>query len=75
MEGPLRRFATAPWLVLVEPDSRNGLDKRSAADGFQVRSVSRERFTQKLGKVAPRVMRELNRALAAVLAIEPDDLI
>jgi mRNA interferase MazF len=32
------RYAVAPWLVRLEPDAENGLDKPSAADVFQVRS-------------------------------------
>jgi mRNA interferase MazF len=28
------RYAVAPWLVRVEPDKDNGLDKVSAADAF-----------------------------------------
>jgi mRNA interferase MazF len=30
------RYAVAPWLVRLEPNSSNGLDKPSAADAFQV---------------------------------------
>lgn len=68
------RFAVAPWLVLVEPDEKNGLEKRSAADAFQVRSVSQERFARRLGSLAPRYLRAINRALAAVLALEAPTL-
>ncbi|MFU8858398.1 MAG: type II toxin-antitoxin system PemK/MazF family toxin [Deferrisomatales bacterium] len=66
------RFAVAPWLVLLEPDVENGLDKRSAADAFQVRSVSQQRFVRRLGSLSPTHLRTLNRALAAVLSIEPE---
>jgi mRNA interferase MazF len=34
------RFADCDWLVRLEPDATNGLEKLSAADTFQVRSVS-----------------------------------
>jgi mRNA interferase MazF len=34
------RYAVAPWMVRLEPDATNGLEKSSAADAFQVRSVS-----------------------------------
>src|SRR5919197_1006062 len=40
------RYAVAPWLVRLEPNAENGLDKPSAADAFQIRSVAQERFVQ-----------------------------
>jgi mRNA interferase MazF len=44
-------YSQAPWLVKIEPDKQNGLDKTSAADTFQIRSLSTERFIRALGKV------------------------
>ena len=35
------RYAIAPWMVRLEADMENGLNKISAADAFQVRSVAR----------------------------------
>ena len=40
------RYAVAPWLVQLESNATNGLDKPSAADAFQVRSVAQERFVR-----------------------------
>ena len=31
------RYAVAPWMVRLEPDATNGLEKPSAADAFQAR--------------------------------------
>lgn len=64
------RYAIAPWMVRLEPDPNNGLEKPSAADAFQVRSVERERFVRRLGKLSDTAMREITRALAIVLSIE-----
>ena len=64
------RYAVAPWLVRLEPDAENGLDKPSAADAFQVRSVAQERFVRRLGKLSDTVMQEIIKALAVVLSIE-----
>lgn len=64
------RYAVAPWMVRLEPDKNNGLDKPSAADAFQVRSVAQERFVRQLGKLSDAVMREVTTALAIVLSIE-----
>ena len=65
------RYAVAPWLVRLEPDADNGLDKPSAADAFQVRSVSQQRFVRRLGKVTDDAMQDITRALARVFCIEP----
>jgi mRNA interferase MazF len=64
------RFTIAPWLVRVEPAPDNGLDKTSAADAFQVRSVAQQRFVRRLGRLTDSQMAEIARALATVLAIE-----
>jgi mRNA interferase MazF len=64
-------YAIAPWMVRLEPDAENSLDKLSVADAFQVRSVAQERFVRRLGKLSDRAMQEITRALAIVLSIEP----
>ncbi len=64
------RYAVAPWLVRLEPDAENGLDKPSAADAFQVRSVAQERFVRRLGRLSDTAMQEITKALAVVLSIE-----
>src|ERR1051325_10168128 len=38
------RYAIAPWMVRLDPDSENGPAKTSAADAFQVRSVAQDVF-------------------------------
>ena len=63
------RYAIAPWLVLVEPSAGNGLEKPSAADAFQVRSLAQERFVRRLGKMEDDRMAEIARALTLVLEI------
>jgi mRNA interferase MazF len=49
------RYAVAPWMVRLDPDDRNKLDKTSAADCFQVRSVSQERLIRLIGSL-PRLL-------------------
>jgi len=44
-------YSKAPWLVQIKPNKQNGLDKRSAADTFQIRSISIERFIRAIGNV------------------------
>ena len=65
------RYAVAPWMVRLEPDTANGLEKPSAADAFQVRSVAQERFIRRLGRLSDTTMTAITKALATVLSIEP----
>jgi len=44
-------YSTAPWLVQIQPNKTNGLEKISAVDTFQIRSLSTERFIRAIGKV------------------------
>ncbi len=63
------RYEDAPWMVRLDPDSENGLDKPSAADAFQVRSLSQQRFVRKIGKVSEKSMKKITEALGFVLSI------
>jgi mRNA interferase MazF len=62
-------YAQAPWMVRVDPTPENGLSKTSAADAFQVRSLSEERFVHCLGLLTPNVMAQITQALKVVLKI------
>jgi mRNA interferase MazF len=64
-------YRQAPWLVRIEPGPEKGLDKPSAADTFQVRSLSQERLVRRLGKLSAAEMKSISSALALVLSIEP----
>ena len=63
------RYRSAPWMVELIPSAQNGLSKNSAADAFQVRSVSNQRFVKKLGNVSTIIMAEIAEALSAVLSL------
>lgn len=45
------RYEIAAWMVKVEPNTTNKLTKTSAADCFQIRSVSEQRCIRKIGEV------------------------
>ncbi len=64
------RYEIAPWMIKLEPNSKNGLTKDSSADCFQVRSVSQERFVKKLGNISVLIMDEIKTGLSKVLSIE-----
>lgn len=63
------RYKNSPWLVKLVPDSFNCLDKPSAADAFQVRSVDIERFTTCKGVVTPEQLADIVAAIGIVIEI------
>ena len=63
-------YSVAPWMVRVNPAPNNGLDKPSAADAFQVRSVSKERFVRRIGILPEVTLGAIAAALALVLEID-----
>lgn len=63
------RYAAVAWMVRLAPDAGNGLSKVSAADAFQVRSLSQQRFIRQLGKLSDRDLQKVADALAVVLSI------
>jgi mRNA interferase MazF len=62
-------YGIAPWLVRLDASADNGLDKTSAADAFQVRSVAQRRFVRRIGALDPDAMRRTSEALAIVLNV------
>jgi len=64
------RYEIAPWMIKIEPSSKNGLIKISSADCFQVRSVSQERIIKKLGKISDSTLDDIRTGLSKVLSIE-----
>jgi mRNA interferase MazF len=63
-------YEVAPWMVKIEPDRKNGLTKLSSADCFQIRSVSVNRFINKIGYVDISIVEEIKEGLSKVLSIE-----
>jgi mRNA interferase MazF len=64
------RYSVAPWMVQLVPTLENQLNKDSAADCFQVRSISEERFLRKIGELDQQVMQSIRNALSLVLSIQ-----
>jgi mRNA interferase MazF len=62
-------FADVMWMVKLEANEENGLSKTSAADTFQVRSISQERLIKQLGTLSIDNMTEISQALSVVLCI------
>lgn len=63
------RFVDFVWMTRLQPGAENGLSKVSAADAFQVRSVSEERFVRQLGRISQNDLDQISDAMALVLKI------
>jgi mRNA interferase MazF len=60
-------YAQAKWMVKITPNHSNSLAKDSAADTFQIRSVSTARFLRKLGSVSEKEMNQIVQAIGLVV--------
>src|SRR5437870_4072732 len=60
-------YSVAAWMVRIDPTPTNGLQKTSAADCFQVRSVSQQRLTQRVGRITDAQMEQIETSLKTVL--------
>jgi len=57
-------YAQTPWMIHLKPAGANGLAKESAADAFQVKSVSLRRFDRCLGRVTADQLDDIAQAVA-----------
>lgn len=57
-------------MTKLEPNKQNGLEKASAADAFQIRSVSQARFVKRIGALQEVKMEKIRKGLSQVLSIE-----
>lgn len=60
------RYSSVIWMVKLNTSQETGLQKVSAADAFQVRSVSEERFVRRLGRVSNDDLESITEALSVV---------
>jgi len=65
--GWKNQFQDAPWMVKLEPKPDNNLKKISAADCFQIRSVSTRRFVRKIGTVSIEKLALIKEAVKTVI--------
>jgi mRNA interferase MazF len=63
------RYGAALWIVKIESNNKTGLTKASAADCFQIRSISKERFVRKLGAIDINQIVDIEYSLSKVLSI------
>ena len=57
-------FAQCAWFTRLTPSLENGLTKISAADAFQVKSVSEIRLSRRLGRLTDAELVEIAAAIA-----------
>lgn len=65
------QFGTLPWMVPLDPDPASGLTKPSAADGFQIRSVSLGRMVARLGTLPDETLDAITTAVALCIKHRP----
>jgi len=61
-----------PFFVPLEPDSNNGLQKKTAVDCFQIRAISHNRFVEKIGNISNDQIDSIKKSIALILDIEPE---
>ena len=64
-------FSSYFWIARVESTAASGLTKLSAADAFQTRGVSLERFGNRLGSLSEEALAQIAKALALTVEYEP----
>lgn len=64
-------YGRFPWMVALVHTPANGLRKISAADAFQVKSVSLHRFLNRLGVLLPEKVEEIAAAVALCVGYQP----
>ena len=62
-------YKIAPWMIKILPDNTSGISKPSAADCFQVRSISEQRFIKRIGKIEMHTIEKIKNGLSKVLSI------
>lgn len=62
-------YQQAAWMVKISPNRNNGLTKDSAADIFQIRSLSTTRFVRKLGELKPDEMEKIAQSIGLVIEL------
>ena len=63
------KFNSSPWLIKIEANSRNKLSQDSAADTFQIKSVSNQRFIKKIGAVSNDKLKEIIMGVSICLDV------
>jgi len=63
-------FANNPWHIFLAADVSNGLEKDSALDLLQIKSLDTQRLVKKMGLVDQSILKEAIKALLIVVGYE-----
>ena len=61
-----------PFFVSLQPNTENGLKKKSVVDCFQIRTVSYNKFSEKIGGISNDEINQIKRSITLILDIEPE---
>jgi len=61
-------YNQAEWMVKIEVDKMNNLTKPSAADCFQIRSISEKRFINPIGTITNEKLNRISEAVIKVIS-------
>ena len=63
------QYVNYPWMIKIAPSNGSGLVKVSAIDCFQIRSVSVDRLTTRIGSVEPEIVSLVQGAVLKVIGV------
>ena len=61
-----------PFFVTLKPNQKNGLNKKSSVDCYQIRAISHNRFLKKIGNISNTEINLIKKSIALILYIEPE---
>ena len=64
-----QHYTDVPWMITLEPNSINSLNKKSVIDLFQVRSLSQKRLIKKIGIVDKKTLYKCKEAIDLVFEV------
>jgi mRNA interferase MazF len=65
------QFASYSFIIPLKPSTSNGLSKESAANAFQVKSVSVNRFQSRVGVITTDELLKIAAAIALCVGYQP----
>jgi len=67
--GWKEHYNIAPWMIKIEPNQKNGLNKISSIDCFQIRSLSQIRLMEKMGEISSDEINKVQEGILKILGI------
>jgi mRNA interferase MazF len=64
------KFEDAIWLIRIDPNDENNLDKTSAVDAFQLHTIPTTRFRKKIGMLSVMELANIKNAVKAIINAE-----